>query len=326
MLIDNIKTHVVGVDIRMESTTIAIIDIRGNIVATTHFPTMNYHDVGNFLTAMSDAIMNLLEQNTGIDCIRSIGISAPSGNFYSGCIENSPNFPWKGVVPLAAMLRDRLGLAVALGNDAHVCALGEWAFGAAHGMKDFVLLTMQSGMGSCIVSNGQVCYGANGFAGEVGHTCVIPEGRECGCGKKGCLEAYVTIKGINKTAKEVLAESNKPSLLRDVDTFTSQAIVNFCEQGDELAIETLRRTGKILGLGLANFATILNPEAIIFTEDLMVLSRWIMEDTYATFQEYVFRNIADKVKFTVSSLDDQTRALMGASVLAWDVKEYSLFK
>ena len=193
-------------------------------------------------------------------------------------------------------------------------------------MRNFVLLTMESGLGSCIVSNGKVCNGADGFAGEIGHTCIVPEGRLCGCGKQGCMEAYLTIRGIYKTAKEVLAESDKPSLLRQVDTVSIKAIVAFCEQNDELALETLRRTGKILGLGLANYASILNPEAFVFTDDLKTLSRWILPSAYETFQEHVFRNIADKVKFVVSSIDDETRSLLGASVLAWDVKEYSLFK
>ncbi len=326
MLIDNIKTHVVSVDIRMEATTIAVVDIRGNITATSEFHTLEYQQIGDFLAVLSNSIFDLVERNGGYEIIRSIGISVPSGNFYTGCIENSPNFPWKGVVPMAAMLRDRIGLAVALGNNSHVGAMGEWAFGAAHGMKDFVILTLESGLGSCIVSNGRVYNGANGFAGEFGHTCIIPDGRLCGCGKKGCLEAYTTIRGINKTAKEVLAESDKPSALRELDGFTTNALVTFCEKGDEVALETLRRTGKILGLGLANYASLLNPEAFVFTEDMKTLSRWILPSAYETFQEHVFCNIADKVKFVVSSLDDQTRALLGASVLAWDVKEYSLFK
>jgi len=326
MLIDNIKTHVVSVDIRLETTTIAVVDVRGNITATSEFHTLEYQQVGDYLAALSNSILNLVERNGGYEIIRSIGISVPSGNFYTGCIENSPNFPWKGVVPMAAMLRDRIGLAVALGNNSHVAAMGEWAFGTAHGMKDFVLLTMESGLGSCIVCNGQVYNGANGFAGEIGHTCVVPDGRQCGCGKKGCLETYATIRGINKTAKEVLAESDKPSALRQLDSFTVNAIATFCEQGDEVALETLRRTGKILGLGLANYASVLNPEAFVFADDLKTLGRWILPAAYEAFQDHVFHNIADKVKFVVSSLDDQTRALLGASVLAWEVKEYSLFK
>ncbi|MBQ7512846.1 MAG: ROK family protein [Prevotella sp.] len=326
MLEHNIKTKVVSVDIKLNITSVAIVDIRGNILATTQLSTSDFQFVGDYVTALSDAIITLTEQNGGYENIRSVGVSSPSGNFYTGCMENSPNLPWKGVIPLAAMMRDRLGLAVALANNAHVMALGERAFGAAHGMKDFILISLGTGLGSCIVSNGQVLLGANGFAGEIGHTCAVPGGRACGCGKQGCLEAYTHIKGLQLTAKEVMAESDAPSMMREAETITPHMLAHCCQEGDALAIETVRRTGEKLGIGLANYASTLNPEAIVFTGDVMELGEWLLEPTYQTFNEYVFRNIAGKVKFTVSTLDDRTRPLLGASVLAWEVKEYSLFK
>ena len=182
-----VKKKVVGVDISLNATSYAIVDVRGNILAKDSFPTEDYPEIGAFISALSDGILKLVEENDGFENIRSVGISAPSSNFMTGCIVNSPNFPWKGVIPLSALLRDRLGLAVAVANNSHVVALGEHAFGCAHGMHDFIVITLGSGMGSCIYTNGGVQLGSNGYAGEIGHTCVQHEGRLCGCGNKGCL-------------------------------------------------------------------------------------------------------------------------------------------
>jgi glucokinase len=234
--------------------------------------------------------------------------------------------PWKGVVPLAAMLRDRLGMAVALANNAHAMALGEQTFGAAHGMRDFAVISMGHGVGSCFFSNGLVHLGNDGFAGEVGHTCFIPNGRLCGCGKRGCLETYCAANGIVTTAKEVMEERSEPSMMREVETLSPKIIQNFCELGDVLAIETYRRTGYWLGMGLANYASVLNPEAFIFTGGIAQAGKWLFEPANEAFEEHVFHNIQGKVKFLVSNLENRTRNMLGASVLAWNVKEYSLFK
>jgi glucokinase len=234
--------------------------------------------------------------------------------------------PWKGVIPLAAMLRDRLGIAVALGNNAHAMALGEQAFGAAHGMRDFVVISLGHGMGSCFFSNGIVHLGNDGFAGEVGHTCFIPNGRQCGCGKRGCLETYTAANGIVTTAQEVLAERSEPSMMRQVERLSPKIIQEFCEMGDELAIETYRRTGYYLGVGLANYASILNPEAIVFTGAIAQAGKWLFEPANEAFEEHVFHNTKGRVKLMVSALENRTRNILGASVLAWGVKEYSLFK
>jgi len=326
MIIDKMKARVVGVDIKIDKTSCAIVDIRGNIIATTTFPTSDHPEVGIYLSVLSGHIMDLLEKNGGYDTVRSVGISVPSGNFHTGCIENSPNMPWKGIVPMAAMLRDRLGLAVALGNNAHVMALGEQVFGAGHGLRDFIVVSLGSGMGSCIFSNGAVHLGANGFAGEIGHTCVDVNGRECGCGNRGCLETYTATKGILRTAREVMEESSLPSRMRQVENLTPHLITEFCEMGDELAQEVYRRAGYWLGLGLANYCSILNPEAIIFTGYVSEAGRWLLQPASESFEAHVFRNIEGKVDFVRSQLDEHERNLLGASVLAWDVKEYSLFK
>ena len=321
-----IKTKVVGVDISNERTTYAVVDIRGNILAEDHFATSDYPDVNNFVKDLIDKIVALVEANGGYETIRSIGVSSPSASSVSGCIENAANLPWKGIVPLAAMLRDRIGLAVGLSNDAHVSALGEYTFGSAHGMKNFIILSLGVGIGSCFFSAGGDHQGHNGYAGEFGHTCVVKDGRKCGCGHEGCLEAYVGAAGIVKTANELMAASDKPSLMRNLDKLTPHTIKDCCDQGDEMAIEVFKKTGEMLGLGLANYASIVDPEAIILTGGISHAGKWLMEPTIESFESHVFGNLRGKVKILVSKLNDRERDVLGASALAWSVPEYSLFK
>ena len=262
---ETVKSRVIGVDISLDRTSYAIVDVRGNIIARDGFNTYEYPNVSEYVSTLCEKTVMLAEENGGFEHIRSMGISSPSGNNLTGCIENAPNLIWKGIVPMAAMLRDRMGIAVALANDAHVTALGEHTYGAAHGMNNFIVMSLGHGIGSCIFSNGKVHLGSEGYAGEVGHTCAVPDGRICGCGKKGCMEAYCGAKGIVLTAQEIMAESNKPSLMRHADRLTPKIIHEFCKQGDELAMEVFRRTGKMLGFVMAGYASILDPEAIIFT-------------------------------------------------------------
>ena len=325
--VDKIKTRVVGVDIREVRTTYAVVDIRGEIIAMDYFMTMDYPDVSDYVSALSEKIIMLVEENGGYEMIRSVGMSAPSANFMTGCIENAANMPWKGVIPLAAMLRDRLGLAVALANDAHVTALGEKAFGSAHGLKDFVVVSIShGGLGSCIFMDGRPHLGVNGFAGEVGHSCVEINGRECGCGRKGCLETYCSDKGLVKTVEELLQSEELPSALKGLKNISVQTVAYYCDQGDQVAIEAMRRLGFMLGLGLANYASILNPEAIILTGDMMQAGKWLLKPMRKSFDEHVFHNIQGETRLLVSILKEGERDVLGASALAWDVKEYSLFK
>ena len=326
MIHNQLKNQVVGVDIDAQNTTCAVVDVRGNILGQTSFVTGDYEFIGDFVPVLSEHIMRLAEEHGGYESIRSVGISIPSGNFKTGCIENAPNLPWKGVIPLAAMLRDQLGLAVALANNAYVMALGEQAYGSAHGMRDFILVSLGSGMGSCICCNGVAHLGSNGFAGEIGHTCVDPNGRECGCGKRGCLETYTAKRGVIQTAMELMAESSEPSLMRQVEQLTPKIIAQLCDQGDELAIETYRRVGYMLGIGLANYASVLNPEAFIFAGQVSKAGNWLLEPAYESFEQHVFHNLQGKVKLVLSTIEDEMRNVLGASVLAWEVKEYSLFK
>ena len=323
---NNIKTKVVGVDISIESTTYAMVDVRGNILAEDAFPTEDYPDVNNFVTALSEKIVTMVEQNGGYETIRSIGVSCPSASTVSGCIENAANLPWKGIVPLSAMLRDRIGLAVGLSNDAHISALGEYAFGSAHGMQNFIIISLGVGIGSCFFSDGHEHCGHGGYAGEFGHTCVYPDGRQCGCGNKGCLEAYVGAKGIIKTAEELMAESDAPTMMRSLEKLSPRTIKECCDKGDEMAIEVYRRTGLILGQGLATYASLIDPEAIIFTGGISHAGHWLLDPAKEMLDKLVFGNLKNKVRLLVSRLDDRERDVLGASALAWSVPEYSLFK
>ncbi len=326
MTIENVKRRVVSVDIRVDETTVAIVDVRGNIISKSSFPTGVSSNVGDYVAMLSNKIVELVEANGGYESIRSVGVCCKSSNYLTGCIENAANLPWKGNIPLTAMLRDRLGMAVSLGNNAHARALGEKAYGVAHGMNNFILITLGGGMGSCIYSNGLVHLGFNGFAGEIGHTLAKAGGRQCGCGNNGCLETYTSDKGIVLTAHEVLSEIREPSPLRQVENLTPAIIATFCERGDALATEIMRRTGHILGIGLANYASVVNPEAIIFTGRISRLGSCLLDPAYESFNEHVFHNAEGKIKFLLSDFDDSEANLLGASVLAWTVKEYSLFR
>ena len=327
MIDDKIKSKVIGINVDTTTTTIAVVDLRGNIVAQDSIPTQNFPNVNNFVEALSERVVMLAENNGGYENIRSVGMCAPSANYLTGCIENAANMPWKGIVPIAAMLRDSIGLAVALGNDAHVTALGEWAYGVAHGMDNFIVVTLVgSGLGSCFFSNGQAHLGSDGFAGEFGHTCIEGGGRQCSCGRKGCLEEYVSTRGIIQTARDLMEASDAPSTLRQLPELTLDAIAACADQGDEMAKEVWKRTAEILGRALSNYASVINPEAIVLTGMLINYVDRMWPAMEKAFLENVFGNIRDKVKVVVSKINDHERNVLGASALAWKVKEYSLFK
>ena len=322
----SIKKRVIGVDIGNMTTTYAIVDVRGNVIASNRFATSDYPDINRYIDKLTESIIEIAEANGGYETIRSVGISCPSASYASGCIENAANLPWKGIVPLGSLLQDRWAVAVALGNDAHNTALGEKMYGSAHGMKNFIVLNLGVGLGSCFFSEGHEHQGAHGYAGEIGHTCIEDHGRPCPCGLKGCLEAYVAAAGIVQTAKELMSGCDAPSRMRDVQELTPRIITELCDAGDELAIEVYRRTGYLFGIGLATYASIVNPEAIIVTGGISGAGHWLMDPTRESFENHVFRNMRGKVKLILSELDDHERDVLGASALAWEVPEYSLFK
>ena len=321
-----LKERVIGVDVSNNISSLAIVDVRGNILAKDSFPTCDYPDINQYIDKLAETIITFSEKNGGYEQIRSIGVSCPSSNFMTGCIENAANLPWKGVIPLATILRDRLGIAVAVGNDCHASALGERMFGSAHGLKDFLVVNLGVGLGSCFFSNGQEQHGAMGYAGEIGHTCLIDGGRPCGCGLKGCLEAYTAARGVVLTAKEVMAESDTPSLMREQTELPPHIIKQLCDKGDELAIETFRRTGYLFGIGLANYSSIINPSVIIITGGISLAGHWLLDPAIESFESHVFPNLRGKVKIITSRLDYHERDVLGASALAWEIPEYSLFK
>ena len=323
---EEVKSKVFGVDISIERTTYAIVDIRGNILAEDSFVTSDYPDANEYVTSLSEKLYLLMEANGGYEKVRSIGISAPSVSSVTGCITNAANLQWKGEIPLAALVRDRMGMAVAVSNDAHVAALGEYAYGAAHGMKDFIIISLGVGVGSCFFSQGREHVGVGGFAGEFGHCCLIDEGRECGCGNKGCIETYVGANGIVRTAKDLMLQSDEPSLMRDIEKLSPKLIFECCEKGDAMAIETFRQTGYMLGIGLANYASLINPQAIILTGGISRAGKFLMEPCRESFEKHVFPNMRGQIKIVVSRMDNRERDVLGAAALAWEVPEYSLFK
>ena len=253
-----------------------------------------------------------------------MGIGAPNGNFYSGAIEYAPNLPWKGVVPLADMFSKALGIPVALTNDANAAAMGEMIYGVARGMKNFIVITLGTGVGSGIVINGQLVYGHDGFAGELGHVTMVrgEEGRLCGCGRTGCLEAYCSATGVARTAREMLAKTDRPSLLRELDPekIESLDVSIAAGKGDELAKEIFNFTGHMLGAACADFTAFSSPEAYIFFGGLCKAGDLIMKPIEEGYNEHVMPIFKGKAKFLVSGLMSMNAAVLGASALGWDIQ------
>lgn len=320
-----IKERVIAIDIKRDITSYAVVTQRDKILAEDHFLTTDYPDINAFVGEISRRIIQMAEETGGVQLIRSIGVNAPNSNSVTGYLENPVNMPWTGSIPLAIMLRENTGLAVQLANSSITAALGEKTYGDARGVKDFVTMTLGSGVGSCTFTNGNYLQGAFGFAGEIGHNCIIPDGRECFCGRKGCLEAYTSTSGIIRTARELLGQDNRPSLMRNIPELTPYAIKECCDQGDELALEVYRLTGKWLGIGLANYASLVNPELIILTGGTTRAGDYLLQPLRESFEAHVFRSLVGKVRIQMSRLNDVERGLIATSQIAWEVKEYSLF-
>ena len=261
-----IKPYVIGLDLGGTNSVFGIVDSRGDIKATTAIKTQGYENADDYVDAAVEALQIIIDQVGGIEKIKAMGIGAPNANYYKGTVEHAPNIVWgKGIVPLAEMFSKRLNnIPVAITNDANAAAIGEMTYGVARGMKNFIVITLGTGVGSGIVVNGQLVYGSDGFAGELGHVTVVREkGRTCGCGRTGCLEAYCSATGVARTAREILSASNEPSLLRELnpESITSLDVSIAAGKGDELALKIFETTGKMLGEACADFATFLSPEA-----------------------------------------------------------------
>lgn len=321
---DKVKPYVIGVDLGGTNTVFGIVNARGEVVAENSIKTQQYKTAESFVEAGVECLKPILEQVGGTDNIQGMGIGAPNGNYYSGTIEFAPNLPWahEGIIPLAKMFSDQLGIPVKLTNDANAAAMGEMAYGAARGMKNFIVITLGTGVGSGIVINGQLVYGCDGFAGELGHVIMdrTENGRPCGCGRKGCLEAYCSATGVARTAREILATTNRPSLLRDkpAEEIESLDVSIAAGKGDEVANEIFQFTGKMLGEACADFAAFSSPEAFIFFGGLCKAGDLIMKPIEEAYNNSVLKIFKGKAKFLVSGLMNANAAVLGASALGWE--------
>ncbi|MBP3512146.1 MAG: ROK family protein [Prevotella sp.] len=317
------KPYVIGLDLGGTNSVFGIVDSRGEIKATTAIKTQGFETAETYVAAAVEALQIIIDQVGGIEKIKAMGIGAPNANYYNGTIEKAPNISWgKGIVPLAGMFSDALGIPVAMTNDANAAAIGEMAYGVARGMKNFIVITLGTGVGSGIVVNGQLLYGHDGFAGELGHVTMVREGgRTCGCGRTGCLEAYCSATGVARTAREILAMSEAPSLLRELDPekITSLDVSIAAEKGDKLANEIFQFTGKMLGEACADFAAFSSPEAFIFFGGLVKAGELIMKPIREAYDAHVLKIMKGKAKFLVSGLDGSSAAVLGASAIGWEI-------
>lgn len=320
-----LKPYVIGLDLGGTNSVFGIVDNRGEIKATTAIKTQGYDTAEKYVKAAVEALQIIIEQVGGIDKIKSMGIGAPNANYYKGTIENAANILWaKGIVPLAEMFSQALGVPVAMTNDANAAAIGEMAYGVARGMKNFIMITLGTGVGSGIVVNGQLVYGSDSNAGELGHVTMVREnGRTCGCGRKGCLEAYCSATGVARTARQMLEESTEPSLLREMnpEDITSLDVSIAAGKGDKLANEVFLFTGKMLGEACADFATFCSPEAFVFFGGLTKAGDLLMKPIVEAYNNHVFKIFKGKAQFLVSALDGSSAAVLGASAIGWEINE-----
>ena len=323
MTVNMEKPYVVGMDIGGTNTVFGVVDSRGNVLASDSIKTQEHEEIDEYVDAVCKKLIPLLQQFGGAEKFKGMGVGAPNGNYYKGTIEFAPNLPWKGVIPLAAMFEDKLGIPTALTNDANAAAIGEMTYGAARGLRDFIMITLGTGVGSGIVVNGQLVYGHDGFAGELGHVVVERDGRICGCGRKGCLETYCSATGVARTAREFLVARSEPSLLREIpaEEIESKDVYDAAIKGDKLALEIFEYTGTILGRALADFIAFSSPEAIILFGGLAKSGDLIMKPIQKAMDENVLKIYAGKTKLLLSQLKDADAAVLGASALGWEVKE-----
>ena len=317
------KPYVIGLDLGGTNSVFGIVDENANVLATTSIRTAGQNDLNLYMDAAIGALQPMIDKVGGIENIHGMRIGAPNGNFYTGNIEYAPNLPWKGIVPFSKLFKERLGVPVVLTNDANAAALGEMTYGVAKGMKNFIMITLGTGVGSGIVINGQLVYGCDGFAGELGHVTVdySEKARLCGCGRRGCLEAYCSATGVARTAKEILSETDKPSSLRDIpiDEITSRDVSIAAEHGDEVALDIYKFTGELLGKSCANFTAFSSPEAYVFFGGLTKAGNLLMDPIKKAYDEHVMEIYKGKAKMLISQLDDAQAAVLGASALAWNI-------
>ncbi|MDR1380256.1 MAG: ROK family protein [Tannerella sp.] len=318
------KTYVIGIDIGGTNSVFGVVDARGIILYSGSIKTAIYEDVNDYVSALSEGLKEVIATAGGPEKFKGIGVGAPNGNYFNGCIEFAPNLPWKGKVPLAQLISEKTySIPVTLTNDANAAAIGEMTYGAARGMKDFIEITLGTGVGSGIVIGGAVVYGHDGFAGELGHVTVRQNGRLCGCGRPGCLEAYASATGVARTAREILMTRTEKSLLRDLnpEEITSKDVYDAAVKGDGLAVEIFEFTGNILGEALSNFVAFSSPEAIILFGGLTKAGDLILNPLKRAMEANMLKVFQGKTRLLVSQLKESDAAILGASALGWEVKE-----
>jgi len=321
------KPYVIGIDMGGTNTSFGIVDARGSIIYRGEIKTTGYRTGEDYVEALGTAVNAMIADSGMTGKIKGIGIGAPAGNYYTGALENASNIPWAKdqVVPLAQLVSAKTGLPCSLTNDANAAAIGEMAYGSARGMRDFIVITLGTGVGSGIVCNGQLVAGHDGFAGELGH--VISRrynGRPCGCGRSGCLETYASATGVARTASEFLeCKKDTPSLLREIidRPITSKDVFDAAEKGDQLATEVFNYTGEILGEAFADFIAFTGPEAIILFGGLARAGQRLMNPVKESMDKHTLTMYKGKTKLLLSSLNDAEAAILGASALAWEDKK-----
>ena len=313
---------VVGIDIGGQTTKLGVVDIQGTVLAQTVIRTDTYTEVAPYIAELADAINKIIKEAGAEGKIRGIGVGAPNGNYYKGTIEDAVNIAWgHGIIEFAKLLSEAMnGIPVALTNDANAAAVGEMTYGAARGMKNFIMITLGTGVGSGIVINGDVVYGHDGFAGELGHvTAVRNNGRSCNCGKTGCLEAYASATGVARTAREWLELTDEPSVLRNLDSIASKDVYDAAKEGDKLALKIFEFTGKILGRSFADFIAFSAPEAIVLFGGLARAKEFLLAPMEEAMNANVISIWKNKVKIVFSQLKESDAAILGASALGWEL-------
>jgi glucokinase len=316
------KPYVIGMDMGGTNTVFGVVDVRGNVLSKSAIKTGTHQDINLYIEDVYIELSKLIEDAGGLSKIKGIGVGAPNGNYYTGNIEFAPNLNWKGVIPFASLMTEKFGLPAVLTNDANAAAIGEMTYGTARGMKNFIMITLGTGVGSGIVIDGKLVYGHDGFAGELGHTCSVRNnGRQCACGKTGCLETYASANGVARTAREIMETRKEDSLLRNIpaESITSKDVHDAALQGDKIALEIFEYTGKILGEALSDFVAFSAPEAIILFGGLTKAGDYIMKPIVEHMEKNLLAIWKGKIKVIFSDLKEADAAVLGASALAWEI-------
>lgn len=314
---------VIGIDVGGQTTKCGVVDARGTVLAQTVIRTDTYSEVEHYISELAEALNRIIKEAGAEGLIRGIGVGAPNGNYYTGDVENAVNITWGGAktIHFAKLLSEQMnGIPVSLTNDANAAAMGEMTYGAARGMKNFIMITLGTGVGSGIIINGEMVYGHDGFAGELGHTCAVRHnGRQCNCGKTGCLETYCSAVGVARTAREWLDMSDEPSSLRSLDRITSKDVYDAAKEGDKMALKIFDFTGTLLGRSFSDFIAFSAPEAIVLFGGLARAKDFLRGPIEKAMNDNVLPLWKNKVKLVFSQLKESDAAILGASALAWEL-------